>query len=169
MESTVTFAVLDIDGVLADVGHRRHHLEGRRRDWASFFAAAGDDPPLPRGVDLAHALAAAHPVVYLSGRPEWLRRVTQDWLHRHDLPAGDLVLRPDGDHRPARHVKLEALRTIASVAPIEVLVDDDDDVVAAVRSAVPPVVGEVLHADWQPGGARVRRTLHRAQEVDGLT
>ena len=37
-------AVIDIDGVLADVGHRLHHIQGRPKDWAAFFAAAGDDP-----------------------------------------------------------------------------------------------------------------------------
>ena len=42
-------AVLDIDGVLADVRHRLHHLDKRPKDWAAFFAAAGRDPAAARG------------------------------------------------------------------------------------------------------------------------
>ena len=73
-------AVFDVDGVLADVGHRVHHLEGGRNDWRAFFAAAKDDPPLETGLALAHELATEHDLAYLTGRPEGLRRVTRRWL-----------------------------------------------------------------------------------------
>ena len=46
-------AVVDIDGVVADVRHRLHHVTGRPKDWRSFFAAAADDGLLGRG--RAHA------------------------------------------------------------------------------------------------------------------
>ena len=36
-------AVVDIDGVVADVRHRLHHVADRPKDWRSFFAAAADD------------------------------------------------------------------------------------------------------------------------------
>ena len=59
-------AVFDIDGVLADVEHRRHHISGRPRDWPAFFAAAGDDPVLAPGVAMVHrAQADGKLVVYL--------------------------------------------------------------------------------------------------------
>jgi phosphoglycolate phosphatase-like HAD superfamily hydrolase len=75
-------AAFDVDGVLADVAHRRHHLD--RRNWDAFFAAAADDPPLATGVTMARQCAdAGLSVVYVSGRPERLRRVTADWLDRH--------------------------------------------------------------------------------------
>ena len=71
------FAVFDVDGVLADVAHRRHHLA--RHNWHAFFAAAADDPPLVTGVTMAHQCAdAGLTLVYLSGRPERLRQVTVD-------------------------------------------------------------------------------------------
>src|SRR5262245_49979 len=38
--------LVDIDGVVADAGHRLHLVERRPRDWDAFFAAAADDPPL---------------------------------------------------------------------------------------------------------------------------
>ena len=90
-------AVVDIDGVVADVRHRLHHVAGRPKDWRSFFAAAADDGLLAEGEHTVRALAEVYDVVYLSGRPERLRRVTQDWFARHDLPEGELLLRPFDD------------------------------------------------------------------------
>ncbi|MFZ5872387.1 MAG: HAD family acid phosphatase [Actinomycetota bacterium] len=158
--------VLDLDGVLADTTHRMHHLRGRRKDWEGFFAAASHDPAHPEGLALARAaVERGAAVVYLSGRPERLRDDTLGWLRRVGAPDGEVVLRPDGDRRPARVVKLAALRRLATDRRLDVLVDDDPDVVAAVRAARPRVVGEVLLADWQPRD----EDLHRAQEVEGRT
>jgi hypothetical protein len=35
------FVVFDLDGTLASIEHRRHHLD--RKDWKAFFAACVDD------------------------------------------------------------------------------------------------------------------------------
>lgn len=158
-------AVFDVDGVLADVAHRVHHLDGPRKDWSAFFAAAADDPPLPPGLALASELAADHDLAYLTGRPERLRRVTRRWLGAQGLPAGPLWMRPSGDFRPARAMKLEALRRLAVDRPVEIVVDDDEQVVTALRDAG----FAVLLATWAGPSARARRTLHRAQERDGRT
>jgi len=40
--------VVDIDGVLADVGHRLHFFHHRPKDWKGFLAAARTDPPTPK-------------------------------------------------------------------------------------------------------------------------
>ncbi len=164
-------AVFDVDGVLADVGHRLRHLEHGRKNWGAFFAAAERDPPLPVGLALAAELAAGHDLAYLTGRPEHLRRVTADWLSRHDLPAGPLWMRPPRDFRPARVMKLDALERLAAQRPVEIVVDDDADVVEALRAAG----YAVLHATWagdDRGGRRAgtqRQALHEAQESDGRT
>jgi phosphoglycolate phosphatase-like HAD superfamily hydrolase len=169
-EAQPLVAVFDLDGVLADVSHRRHFIEGRR-DWPAFFAAAADDSPLPTGLDLARA---AHgkglDVVYLSGRPEHLRTVTVAWLRQHGAPEGQLLLRPERDRSPATGLKLRLLRRLAREAKVVFFVDDDSDVVHAVRSAQPTLVhGECVVADWQPGGARGRRVMRQAQQDAGAT
>jgi hypothetical protein len=163
-------AVFDVDGVLADVTHRRHFIEGRR-NWPAFFAAAADDTPLAAGIQLAHAAAERGlGLVYLSGRPEHLREVTLGWLRDHDAPEGELLLRPERDRSPATAVKLRLLRRLTKARRVVFFVDDDTDVVDAVRSAEPTLVhGECVVADWQPGGARARRVMRRAQQDSGAT
>lgn len=157
--------VFDVDGVLADVENRVHHLEGPRKDWRAFFAAAASDPPLPTGLDLAWELAAEFDLGYLTGRPEHLRRVTQRWLRRHDLPVGPLWMRPPGDNRPARVMKLEAVRRLATSREVEVVIDDDGAVVEDLRNAG----FAVLQATWAAGPRSHGEMLRRAQEEQGRT
>lgn len=156
---TATFAVFDIDGVLADVRHRLHHL--RTRDWDAFFAAAPDDPLLEEGRRRVREAAADHAIVYLSGRPERLRAVTQAWLDAHHLPGGALVLRRARDRRPARVVKPELLAGVARAGRVVLVVDDDAEVCAALRRHGYPVE----HATW----VEESEAMRRAQERDGRT
>src|ERR1700712_5122014 len=85
-------AVVDIDGVVADVRHRVGRLQRRPPDWVGFFAAADRDAPLAAGVDrVLDLIAAGHEIVWLTGRPEWLRGITERWLDEQGLPVGMLL------------------------------------------------------------------------------
>ncbi|MDX6255035.1 MAG: hypothetical protein QOJ11_1369 [Frankiales bacterium] len=152
-------AVLDIDGVLADVRHRLHHLEQRPKSWPGFFAAAGSDQLLAEGAAVAHRLAQAHEVVYLTGRPEHCRHDTQRWLSSHGLPEGVLLMRRENDRRPARQAKLAHLRSLSRRGTVAILVDDDPEVIDAATAAGLPA----MLADWVPRA----RVLARAQEQEG--
>jgi len=154
-------AVIDIDGVVADVRHRLHLIQDRPKRWDAFFAAAAEDPPLPAGVDLVRELAADHDVVWLTGRPERTRAVTAAWLADHGLPAEPLLMRKDRDFRPARLAKREELHRLRRRGEIAVVVDDDPAVVDLLAAEGFPV----RLADWLPHP----RTLDKAQEREGRT
>jgi hypothetical protein len=147
-------AVFDIDGVVADVRHRLHHL--RKHRWHRFFDDADADPLLPEGAALVADLASQHDIVWLTGRPDWLRGTTSDWLARHDLPGDELHMRSDGDYRPARIYKLDALRHLKPRG-VAALVDDDPEVIdAALVAGYPAVL-----ADWVPRDADLRDAQER--------
>lgn len=154
-------AVFDLDGTLADVRHRLHHLQRRPKDWDAFFSAAPQDPPLAVGVALCQESAVECEVVYLTGRPERCRADTLAWLERYDLPRGRLSMRRARDHRPARVAKLALLRRLARGAVVAVVVDDDELVCDAYEQAG----FSVLRARW----AHDAPALSRAQEQDGRT
>lgn len=159
-----TCVVFDVDGVLADVRHRLHHLEHKPKDWDGFFAAMSDDPPLPEGIDLASAQArSGHRIVYLTGRNAAYRQVTEQWFRDHGLPPGQLVMRRNHDRRPARLFKPEALQRIAAELDVRLVVDDDDVVVAVLRAAGWPV----RHATWMAETASQQQTLFTAQQTEG--
>jgi phosphoglycolate phosphatase-like HAD superfamily hydrolase len=164
--SRPTIVVFDIDGVIADVRHRLRFVEQKPKDWDSFFAAMDDDGPLETGIALARERAAeGHRIVYLTGRNEDYRGLTRDWLARHGLPEGRLVMRRADDRRPARLFKPAALRRIATDGDVVAVVDDDDAVVAVLSRDGWPV----LHATWMAPDGVTQQSLFDAQEVDGRT
>jgi len=163
--------VVDIDGVLADVRHRQHHLAGPRKNWSAFFAEAADDPPIDAGVQaVLQAADDGLDIAYLTGRPEHLRAVTSSWLARLGLPiasdrpsssvgTGLLHMRPHRDYRPAAVFKVEVLRALSGQRQVQDHWDDDVVVVDAVRRAG----FTVTLVDWA-----VPRSLGLAQAQDAL-
>jgi hypothetical protein len=142
----VSLAVFDIDGVVADVRHRLHHLTPPK-SWTSFFDEADADGLLAEGSRLVHDLAGRHDIVWLTGRPEWLRDITDSWLRRHGLPGSELHMRPNNDHRPARRFKLDVLSRLAPRG-VAAFIDDDNEVIeAAVAAGYPAVLAEWLPRD----------------------
>lgn len=137
-------AIVDIDGTVSDSRPRQVHLDGPEPDWEAFFAGAGSDEPLAEGVTLARELAAAGPILWLTGRPERYRAITEAWLRRQGLPTGPLEMRPDDDMRPAAVFKAERIDQLAADNAIALIVEDEDQVVDTLRSAG----WTVHHATW---------------------
>ena len=158
------YAVLDLDATLADVRHRLHHLSRRPKQWEAFFAEVDRDQPLPEGLAMAETLAEDHEIVYLTGRPERIRWATEEWLRRHRLPDGQLLMRGDQDRRPSAVFKLGQLKRLSRQGTVAVMVDDDVAVCASAEAAG----FTVLRADWALDEA-TEPTLFEAQESDGRT
>lgn len=159
------YTVFDIDGVVADVSHRLHHLEPRRRDWYAFHAEAEHDPVLHTGRELAEQAAVDGDVVWLTGRPAWARELTQRWLDEAGLPEGPLLMRADHDHRPAKVLKLDRIRDLDRARPkgLITVVDDDPAVIEALEAAGFPT----LFATWLPRRDPRADALAQAQEKFG--
>jgi hypothetical protein len=157
-------AIVDLDGVVADVRHRLRHLERRPKNWAAFFAAARDDAVHPEGVAVVEMLGRDHEVVFLTGRPHHLYDDTVRWLDDHGL-GQRVVMRPHGDHRPAAVVKLELLEELADGRTVGIVVDDDPLVLDALRRAG----YHTFAADWEARPADADRAMQEAQEQDGRT
>ena len=162
---TRPLAVFDVDGVLADVRHRLHHLEGRPKRWDAFFGAALDDPPLAEGLALAAEAALECEVVYVTGRPERCRADTLAWFARHGLPAGALHMRSDSDRSPAAVGKPRWLAEAARDRVVAFVVDDDPAVCDAYEAAG----HRVLRATWMTRSPGTDARLTAAQESEGRT
>ncbi|MGQ0464386.1 MAG: phosphatase domain-containing protein [Sporichthyaceae bacterium] len=165
MSELPPLAVVDIDGVVADVRHRLPFIEGRVKDWEGFFGAAGLDTPHEEGLALVERLAEDHDVVFLTGRPIRIRRETQRWLDRHGLGGHRLVMRPDNERRPAARMKVRLLQGLAKGRTVGLVVDDDRAVLKAMREAGYPT----FHADWEDRSVTGQAALFDAQEGDGRT
>lgn len=165
MASHRPLAVFDVDGVLADVRHRLHHLEHRPKRWDAFFDAAKDDPPLAAGISLAAEAQQECEVIYVTGRPERCRAATIAWFVRHGLPVGDLHMRADRDRSPARIAKPRWLARAAGDRVVAFVVDDD----LAVCDAYEAAGYRVIRADWMLTAGPAATQLTLAQEDEGRT
>ncbi len=126
--------VVDLDGTLASVQWRVHHVTGSPRDWGAFFAGMGSDTPVPWVTDLLRADHGEAAKLILSGRPEDYREVCRLWLERHGVPYDELILRSAGDFRPDHVVKAELFeRDIAPRYDVALVLDDRPSVVAMWR------------------------------------
>ena len=128
----MTLIVFDLDGTLADVAHRRHHIEKPKRNWDAFFAACGEDALIEAAALAFRAhQAAGHRVEVWSGRSDAVRAETEDWLNRHGLAPDRLLMRRDRDYTPDDQLKAAWLDR-ANPAP-SLIYDDRDKVVAMWR------------------------------------
>ncbi len=124
--------LFDIDGTLADIGHRRHHVMGDNQNWAAFFKEMGDDTPNKPIVNLYQTLKAAstYDLVIVSARPENYRPLTEQWLFWNGIEFDRLIMRPEKDYRPDTEIKKEILALLISEGrEITFVVDDRDSVV----------------------------------------
>lgn len=106
--------VFDLDGVLADAAGRQHFIKRPQPDWEAFFAASGEDPLVSEVAALLGLLSGDLAIVLLTARPARIGQMTMGWLARHDLRWDLLVMRANGDYRPAHVFKREAARRIGS-------------------------------------------------------
>ncbi|MFE2994115.1 AAA family ATPase [Nocardia sp. NPDC059246] len=82
--------IFDIDGTLARMVTRGPHEYDR----------VGEDEPNPHVVAIAQKLAPHAAILQLTGRPEWCRTATANWLQRVAAPSTEMHMRADGDKRP---------------------------------------------------------------------
>jgi len=89
-------ALFDIDGTLADIEHRTHFVSGKQKDFDAFFEAMVDDVPNKPIVELLKSLERQFQIVFVTGRPERYREVTESFLEGIGSPVcNNLIMRPD--------------------------------------------------------------------------
>lgn len=124
--------IVDIDGTLADVEHRRHYVQGDKKDFTAFYEAMDDDGPATPIIGLVNMYRMnTWEIILCTGRPERYRTRTKAWLANVGVQYDLLYMRPnDQEYTPDFEVKLEMLEMIrgAGFDP-QIAIDDRDQVV----------------------------------------
>jgi HAD superfamily, subfamily IIIB (Acid phosphatase) len=128
--------IFDIDGTLANITHRRHHVETKPKNWPDFKKAAHLDTPVEAVAILARSLKTlAHRIILCSGRGEDERTTTVAWLAKHQINYHALYMRATGDYRDDDIIKSEMLaRMRADGYRPDIAFDDRDRVVKMWRT-----------------------------------
>ena len=107
---SVMIYIFDIDGTIA---HSLHFITQKSKDWASFFAACGEDKPIEDVLQLMHMISeAGNTIILVTGRSTECEQATLKWLHNYDVPFATIYMRKEGDYREDSVVKGELLDEI---------------------------------------------------------
>ncbi len=130
--------MFDLDGVIADAGHRQHFVPDDRsvaKNWMAFFNACVDDPLIEQGRRLIGSVSDEFCVVILTARIHDTREKTVAWLAANDVRHDWLILRGPRQGSPSTQWKQGQLELLqAAGAEIELALDDDPRNTAMVRA-----------------------------------
>lgn len=133
--------ISDLDGTLADVEHRVHHVrrtDGQKKNWRGFFLDMDKDPVIDPVYRILSKFQSDNMenmnIVFCSGRPDDYKRITQEWLAKTGLRYSGLYMRPRQDNRQDDIIKEIILdfEILTRFKPLFIL-DDRDQVVAMWR------------------------------------
>ncbi|UXN70863.1 AAA family ATPase [Devosia neptuniae] len=149
------FVVFDLDGTLADIGHRVHHVRGGNRNYDAFFAECINDlPNVPVVAALNAHWDAGHRVEIWSARSDKVRAETVDWLIAQKIDPRLLVnMRPAGDSTRDVELKRSWLHALHPDERPDLVYDDRQSVVDMWR-AEGLACFQVI-ADWETDAAQI--------------
>ncbi|MEO7838952.1 MAG: HAD family acid phosphatase [Anaerolineales bacterium] len=102
--------IFDIDGTLADVSERVHHINKKPKDWDAFFQGIPQDKAIRSMVRLCNILYdSGIKIILCSGRSDQYRAETIEWLAQQGVRYHELRLRGGNDRRSDVIVKREML------------------------------------------------------------
>jgi len=132
----------DIDGTVADITHREHLLKKNskgRVNWKAFFSLMDKDVVREHIKDMIYMSWPDCQVVFLTGRPEDYRDVTEKWLDDNGFEYIELHMRPLGDRRPDYIVKSEFVLTLMEKYDIVIALEDREPVIKMLREVNIPI------------------------------
>lgn len=140
--------VVDIDGTLANVEHRVHHLRqpDGKKNWRAFHSALVKDELNVWCSKLIHAMKGKGlKIVLLTGRDDSYKPETLEWLEQNKIEYDALFMRKARDSRADYEIKKEIfLQQIAPFHDVLFVVEDRKSVVEMWRE-----IGVVcLQCDW---------------------
>lgn len=117
MDEDIHYILVDIDGTLAEITHRRHFVREKPKNWKRFYEELHKDTlrkevweQVEAETMKAHEAGKRAYVMLISARPENYRKETEEWLSRVGvLDYTALIMRRAGDSREDSIVKREIL------------------------------------------------------------
>jgi FMN phosphatase YigB (HAD superfamily) len=135
--------LVDIDGTLADVEHRVHHVQSDTKNWKAFNDGMVHDELNLWCADLIRAMnKEGYKIVFITGRGESYR---EEWMNKNNIEFDKLYMRPKNDRREDFDVKKELYeKEIKNIYKVLFVVEDRASVVKMWRE-----IGLVcLQCDW---------------------
>ena len=102
--------IFDVEGTLANIDHRLHHIKGTK-NWMGFCEAMVDDTINKSMQYLYWKLASGDSrIIICSGRSDEYRGITEKWLDKNYILYDALYMRTAKDYRIDSIIKQELLQ-----------------------------------------------------------
>lgn len=124
------FVLVDIDGTLADIQHRKRFVEQDPKDWKGFFGAMDEDTLREDTVKLVEEALLGYEIWLVSGRPNTYRSKTIQWMKKNGIMQyfAGLIMRDETDKRPDTDTKRDIMNCFG-VENIAYVIDDRPSVI----------------------------------------
>lgn len=103
---TANAIIIDLDGTLANITNRQHHLQAKK-DWKSFFEGIPNDQINSWCQTIIEKFRNDHKILIVTGRPQDYETTTIAWLNSFGVKYDEIFFRKSGDHRSDDIVKKE--------------------------------------------------------------
>jgi len=120
--------IFDVDGTLANIQHRIHHIKEKPKSWRRFREGIPEDTPHEDIFWLLHTFhSVGCRILIASGRSEYEREATTAWLHKQGIEGKyeKLYMRPKDDYRADYIIKQEILEEMRRDGYDPVIAIDD--------------------------------------------
>ena len=123
--------IVDLDGTLCDVEHRVQHVRNMPKNWNAFNQSMGKDKPYFWCIELVAAMKSrGYNILFVTGRGEDYRDMTESWLFQHKVVYDELYMRKSNDFREDSDIKEEIyIKQIEKKTQVLFVVDDRKSVV----------------------------------------
>lgn len=110
---------MDVDGTISDDSNRVDLVDKDPPDIERYNAYAPFDPARPWCVEMLKIYSdAGFKIIFVTGRPESMRAVTETWI-RNRLPfLSDFLIYLRGEHDPEDVVEYKRHRYLADILPV---------------------------------------------------
>ena len=87
--------IFDLDGTISLCDHRLKYIQGKKKDWDTFFKACINDKPNKPVIQILNELSVNnYTIIIVSGRSADVRKETEKWLQEHIVLYDYLYMRP---------------------------------------------------------------------------
>ena len=124
----------DIDGTVSNNLHRQHFLNNKK-DWKNFFINSKDDKPILPIIEKINSFQKKYfEIIFISGRPEEYRQITETWLRKYFNFEFEILMRPEKDKRDNVEVKKYLFNFHLKDREIKLVFENDEDLCSLWRS-----------------------------------
>lgn len=135
--SSEEWVIFDIDGTLANIVHRLHHIGKEKPDWDAFNSEMAADVP-KEDILVLHEMCtnSGYNIAIVTGRFDDYEEDTRVWLHENNITFHELHMRPSGNYSHDFLIKERIFldQFVAKDRKIRFVVDDRDQVVEMWRA-----------------------------------